>query len=525
MSAPRRWIRALLSLALLVSFAPTDHAHAQGLERLLMPGRVIDGHADTENECGACHDADSDAAVAALCTSCHEDIGFDRENGEGFHGRMPAATQAECITCHTDHEGRDADIVDLDGGLFDHSFTDFELTFAHAQAPCESCHAPDERHREAPTACVDCHRDQDVHEGSLGDDCGSCHNAERWSTYEFDHSSTGYTLTGGHASANCSDCHRNNRYENTPRSCGTCHAIDDVHKGANGPACGDCHSTSTWSSIGFDHEMETGFALVDGHGGLGCNDCHRREDHKDDFSIGCTACHAADDSHQGRHGIECDTCHVPTTWADASFDHDETGFSLIGAHQPLRCNDCHANDLTEPLSPDCGSCHRFDDVHAGQLGNACGDCHAQSDWLEPIVFDHDLSTFPLTGLHATVACGSCHESPRFADAPTTCIDCHRDDDAHDGSLGPQCGDCHSTNGWTMTVFDHDLHTLFPLTEGHAGVACESCHRDPDGDPGNVPRTCGGCHATDDVHDGQFGTQCGTCHTTSTFGEIRKLEGG
>jgi hypothetical protein len=331
-------------------------------------------------------------------------------------------------------------------------------------------------------------------------------------------------LTGGHEEVACGDCHRNNQFENAPRACVTCHAIDDTHAGSNGNACSDCHSTSAWSTIGFDHALKTGFALVAGHGSLTCNDCHKREDNKDDFSAGCVGCHASDDSHQGRHGVECGDCHEPTEWPQAHFNHDSTGFSLVDAHERLRCNSCHTQEISVALDSSCGSCHQFDDTHAGQLGSSCGSCHTQLDWNNSIAFDHDLSSFPLTGLHATVACGACHSSSRFADAPSACIDCHGGDDVHEGSLGKACGSCHTSNGWTLTVFDHDEHTDFPLQEGHANVPCTACHIDAANNPGNVPSTCGGCHTTDDVHDGQFSVNCGSCHTISSFDQIKRLTG-
>ena len=63
-------------------------AFASGLETLLMPGRVIEGHAEIEKDCNACHDTRSEQATAQLCTSCHEDIGIDRKGSKGFHGRF-----------------------------------------------------------------------------------------------------------------------------------------------------------------------------------------------------------------------------------------------------------------------------------------------------------------------------------------------------------------------------------------------------------------------------------------------------
>lgn len=506
-----------LSLAWLAAMPAV--ANAQILEKLVMPGRVIEGHADIEADCGACHDADSDAARTSLCTSCHEDVGEHRESGTGFHGLFPPARTSECVSCHTDHEGRDADIVQLNSGVFDHEFTNFPLGGSHATAACGDCHTPNTEYHAALQGCNDCHADDDVHEGTLGRSCGSCHGDVAWQGAEFDHAATGYPLTGAHLKTACSDCHQNNQYESTPRSCNSCHAIDDVHVGFNGPRCQDCHSTATWRTVEFRHFEETGFALSDGHANLACTDCHRRDDYKDTFANGCVDCHAADDDHQGRNGSDCGSCHQPTVWPDSLFDHAETGFRLVEAHEALNCSACHKAEHAKDVPETCSGCHAMDDSHGGQMQVECSNCHTQTSWLASIRFDHDLSSFPLTGLHATVACGSCHESNRFLDAGTECTSCHAKDDVHEGALGSACKSCHTSNGWTATVFDHNVSTNFPLEGQHAGLACGDCHRSTTANADDVPSTCGGCHATDDVHDGQFGTNCGQCHQPASFHEV------
>ena len=504
-----------------LTLVSTDTA-AQILEKLVMPGRVVEAHADIESDCGACHAAETDEAVSSLCVACHEDVGADVAAHTGFHGRFAPARNSECIACHTDHEGRDADIVGLHAGVFDHAYTDFPLGGSHAAAACGDCHASGDAHHEAPTSCGSCHADDDVHDGKLGEDCGSCHSERDWIDYEFDHASTGYPLTGAHASTACADCHQNNSFTDTPRSCNSCHAIDDVHAGSKGTLCQDCHTTATWQSIGFDHFQETGFALLDGHSGLACTDCHSREDYKDPFPNGCVDCHRPDDDHQGRNGDDCASCHVPTYWADSRFDHGDTGFHLVEAHADLNCSACHKASTAAEVANTCSDCHAMDDSHGGQMQAECSTCHTQTAWHSSVNFDHDLSSFPLTGLHAVVSCGACHESNRFLDAEPNCVSCHEDDDAHEGTLGPDCASCHTSNGWTVTVFDHDLHTRFPLEGRHDGLACTDCHKTSAASASDVPSTCGGCHAKDDVHDGQFGGDCGQCHNVNSFGEVESL---
>ena len=504
----------------LLALCAAESAMAQGLNRLVMPGRVVEGHAEFESDCAACHVDDSSNAtdMDALCTACHEDVGEDRLTGRGFHGRFPAADSSSCVSCHTDHEGRDADIVPDTAGFFSHEFTDFPLTGAHETADCSGCHLPDTRTRDASTECVDCHLDDDVHDGQLGAECAGCHETDTWSEWEFDHASIGYALTGGHADVTCVDCHGGNNFTGTPTSCGSCHAVDDVHGGSNGASCGDCHTTGTWANLNFNHAAETGFALSDGHSGLECQDCHTREDFKDGLTSACAGCHLADDDHQGRNGDQCADCHVTTEWSESLFAHADTGFVLHDAHQDLQCGACHKSSTTTALPTDCGGCHSLDDNHMGQLGGDCAACHSQTEWHANIAFDHDLSDFPLMGMHAAASCDSCHSSQRFHDAPTDCVSCHADDDVHGGALGTECGDCHTSNEWPVAEFDHGEVTGFTLDGAHDGLTCSSCHSSSTA-VGDVPSTCGGCHAADDIHQGQFGMQCQQCHNSTSFSDV------
>ncbi len=512
---------SVFGLALL-ALSTVAEAQVPGLEKLVMPGRVIQGHAEIEGDCAACHDRQSELAQADLCVECHEEVGKDRNDRTGFHGIFAAAQRSECVVCHTDHEGRGADIVPVDAGIFDHSFSDFPLAAAHLSVSCGDCHAPDEKHRAASSDCVSCHVDDDVHAGSLGAECQDCHNEQGWSDTGFDHDTVGYRLTGGHASVECVDCHRGNVYEGTPTQCISCHAVDDVHGGGNGTACHDCHSTATWRNIGFDHFGETGFALEDGHGGLNCQDCHTREDFKDGLESACAGCHLSEDDHQGRNGTECETCHLATGWSDSVFDHGETNFALHDSHSGLHCSACHKDSAGVSLPLTCAGCHSLDDSHGGQLGEDCGACHRQTEWHDSVAFDHDLSPFPLTGLHAATPCAGCHESNAFKDAPDECIGCHADDDVHRGSLGSDCGACHTSNAWSVAMFDHDAQTRFALEGAHAEVPCSGCHRDSSANVSDVPTSCGGCHQADDVHAGQFGLSCGDCHNSSVFSDVKSL---
>ncbi|MEM1260901.1 MAG: cytochrome c3 family protein [Pseudomonadota bacterium] len=509
--------RLVVAGLLAVAFAAPAHAQ---LSRLVMPGKTVEAHAEFENDCGACHSGNSEAVQDALCLDCHTAVGTDIETEQGFHGRFEAAVRNTCVSCHSDHLGRDADIVGLDGGTFTHRFTDFPLAGAHASAPCGACHTPSTPHRDASTACVDCHRDDDAHRGGLGESCGDCHDSLLWSNVTFDHSAFGFNLVGGHAGVACQDCHRDYQFDQAPTSCNGCHAVDDVHAGSKGSNCGSCHSVNTWSGISFNHFAETGFALTAGHGGLACEACHSQPDYKDAESD-CVSCHAADDHHQGRNGAVCNDCHNTTAWSNYDFDHASTGFDLVGQHADVTCTGCHREAKAADAPTECIGCHVADDVHTGQLGTDCASCHEASGWAASLSFDHDLSAFPLIGLHATTACGACHESHRFHDAGTACIDCHANDDPHEGSLGENCASCHNANDWGVWSFDHNTQTDFPLTGSHASTDCGGCHGDPDVALSATPTECVACHRRDDPHGGEFGPRCDQCHTTGSFSERRQ----
>ena len=52
-------------------------ALAQSLEGVLMPGKVITGHAKVEDQCVKCHIRFDKAAQDRLCLDCHKDVARD----------------------------------------------------------------------------------------------------------------------------------------------------------------------------------------------------------------------------------------------------------------------------------------------------------------------------------------------------------------------------------------------------------------------------------------------------------------
>jgi hypothetical protein len=499
-------------------------AHAQ-IETLVMPGQVIEGHAEYENQCSMCHQKFERRKQRALCLDCHEDIAADIEKPAGFHGRSRRTRSAPCATCHTDHEGRDADIVQLDETDFDHDFTDFPLLGKHAENECSACHAADEKHRDAPTECYACHEEDDSHGGTLGTKCGDCHSPVEWQDVEFDHDTTGYPLIGKHLEPACLDCHEDNTFQNTPTACYDCHAEDDAHEGRSGNECGNCHSPKGWDDTSFDHNRDTDFILDGKHAEQNCDGCHSEDPFSDDLDTACISCHLENDNHDGHFGENCDTCHATSGWAEVRFDHEQTaGYALIGAHAEVECTACHIEPIFDvELARDCLACHEDDDAHEGSQGTECLDCHNEASWKDDVFFDHDLTRFPLLGKHVETDCGECHESHVFRDAAEDCIGCHRENDSHEGRFGENCAHCHNPVDWQQWQFDHDTQTNFPLDGAHAVVACEGCHRQSLDAQTRLGQNCADCHRSDDIHDGEFGPDCGRCHTADSFRDVRSIQ--
>ncbi len=185
---------------------------------------------------------------------------------------------------------------------------------------------------------------------------------------------------------------------------------------------------------------------------------------------------------------DCSLCHEPGGWdrirADFQFDHGrETGVELSGAHRDAQCLRCH-NDRG-PVGTfarrGCAGCH--EDVHRGQLGRQCSQCHGENDWLPHGQFAmHNSTRFPLVGAHTAVACFRCHPGAQvgnFSRAPVRCRACHKRDLAraaspdHSAAGFPQtCETCHDMNSWQGASFNH----TFRIASGpHRRYGCAECH--------------------------------------------------
>jgi hypothetical protein len=532
----------------------------------LSPGELYKGHADLEGmfNCTQCHSLGK-KIDENKCLACHELLQSRINQNLGYHVSEEVKNKA-CITCHSDHHGRNFDITRFDVNAFNHYKTGYELEGAHVEQDCKACHKPENisdpevlnksfTYLGLDTKCLSCH--DDFHQGSLSEDCASCHSFDAFApANNFDHSDTRFPLKGKHEAVDCRLCHKESEsagslgisiFEGIPfASCTSCH--DDEHKGRFGSSCTQCHTEDSFQTfIGdgrFNHNV-TSFPLKGKHKSVSCVACHTQGTHSStpfneynelkDYA--CTECHQ--DVHEGKFGNQCTECHSENAWKVGDdmdgFDHNLTAFPLEGLHKTVDCRSCHTTNLVDPLPFNtCTACH--DDAHSNQLMvgddiRDCGDCHRVSGF-ENSTFDivqHNDGPFPLNGAHLATPCISCHmiqDEWRFKDIGITCVDCHEDIHARvlDSQFYPDndCTACHSENRWTDVTFDHSS-TTFKLEGAHMEVDCRGCHFEEVGTDfvqqfTGLSHDCSSCHM--DNHGGQFTrdglTNCKECHNASTW---------
>jgi hypothetical protein len=510
---------------MIVMLLGTLPSTAVDLESLVSPGPLSAIHAGEADQCADCHARFDREAQNPLCLECHEPIEQDQKQRSGFHGRLDPANETPCRACHGEHRGADAPISTLVPESFDHDRTDMPLLGAHTSVACSACHEDGQPRRSAPSGCVDCHRESDPHEGRLGAECAGCHEPRAWSDTRFDHAKTRFPLEGAHDRVACALCHPAERFEQTPMACVDCHRIDDAHRGQLGSKCGECHLPRSWKDPGFDHRRETGFGLDGRHAKVNCQKCHLLPPTEQKLQVTCIACHREDDDHAGRMDTRCERCHDPRAWSPSRFDHSrDTQWALHGRHEQLACNLCHLaaiDDATGSTPTRCAECHQSVDVHDGSLDAGCERCHGTRSWRSSIRFDHELTRFPLLGLHRLATCEECHATHRFGEAEERCVDCHAEIDEHDKRLGGSCETCHNPNAWNRWQFDHERQTRFSLRGRHVELSCVACHREPTEGAIDLTTQCRGCHLNDSRHAGSFGRDCERCHVEESWETIRE----
>jgi hypothetical protein len=413
--------------------------------------------------------------------------------------------------------------------------------------------------------CLACHAD--THRGQFSGSCLGCHVMDGWKpASKFDHNTAKYVLTGLHQKVECAKCHKKEpgdfvRYTGLHfGSCSSCHR--DPHEGRFRETCESCHATGSWKQVApghFDHAT-TRFPLLGRHATVKCDACHagRKGDTGETLKIAhfsrCSDCHA--DAHAGQFADRkdkgaCESCHNVEGFAPSTYPtdlHQRTRFPLSGEHLAIPCRVCHAAQPIPAKSPwrfrwanieRCESCHK--DPHKKQFESSapsgCSMCHSAGGWRN-VHFSHEQTRFPLRGKHLELACIQCHlitgsvsegkgipvadtvgtlpDAPKRLlrwKGPVDCTTCHPD--VHRGQFvrktANRCESCHTTLAWDKLIFSHET-TAFPLTGGHAQVACVKCHLVADRGTVRERRVYSGTP-----------TQCSDCHVSAK--EKQKKIGG
>lgn len=492
-------------------------------------------------ECTSCHGRDEEG-MDEKCLDCHKDIRWLKRAGRGLH----AYEDGNCASCHPEHGGENLSLIDWgDNGPdgFDHRRTGYRLAGKHAAQECRACHQQklqvsdvtklSPRRSRARSfvglepVCASCH--EDVHRGTLGNTCQTCHDSAGWRPAPgFQHAATEYALTGRHAEVTCLKCHAPER--------------SDANKGGGA-------SLVVFSPLRFAE---------------------------------CTNCH--DDPHRQRLGTNCSSCHDTEGFRqvkERTFDHARTRYPLEGRHASVACAKCHRAPLPRGAAGDawgrerrlrpphdlCADCHGDD--HGGQLAarqdqGECGSCHKVEGWSPSTygVDAHARLELALEGRHADIKCDACHlrnsegisggVSPEalgrarvaLAVLDPSCASCHVE--PHEGRFSaggvrekPEgCLTCHDMSRFSPSRIDVDAHRGlgYPIEGAHRDLRCDQCHaelshRRPSSSllraglpvsplPFDKERQeCKSCH--ENPHRDQFagrrdGDRCESCHGQGHF---------
>jgi nitrate/TMAO reductase-like tetraheme cytochrome c subunit len=349
-------------------------------------------------DCAACHRGQQPYEyknTPAECGNCH----LSTYLGTTSPNHVQAGFSRRCEDCHN------ITSPTWHSATFSHPAS-FPLQAGHASLTCSRCHSGG-TYTGLSTACVSCHQkdyaattNPNHTSGHFPTTCENCHTITSWRPAKFDHSQTGFPLTGAHVRVDCAQCHPGGRYTGTPMDCYSCHRADyngttnPNHQASSFPTqCQACHNTGAWKPASFDHNA-TRFPLTGAHTGVACAQCHPGGRYKG-TPTDCYSCHQAsynattNPNHQAAgFPIQCQSCHTTSAWRPATFDHDGRYFPIYsGKHrgQWSSCTDCHVT-AGNYKAFECIFCHAHsnkadvDNKHKGvsgysYTGAACYRCH------------------------------------------------------------------------------------------------------------------------------------------------------
>ncbi len=303
---------------------------------------------------------------------------------------------------------------------------------------------------------------------------------------DFNHMTTGFVLSGGHATAACESCHVGGVFKGTPKACDSCHALgrrivatpkSTSHLVTDAP-CETCHfNTSTFLGARYNHGT-----AIPGQ----CTTCHNAR-----IAAGKPNSHNI-----GKKATDsCDHCHRSSAFLPASWNH-------IGV-APGTCTSCHVvggqSSISKPAS------HTPPAIKGI---NQCDDCHSFVGWL-PARFKHNTGAACSSCHNGSIAMGPRADHPGFPGWPTECNQCHFNTISFLGALGAKpanhipynagaaCTACHLGVGVTAT--GAALHA-------NVVTACKTCHNKPTPYLGRMKTMTLGNHQGSNA-----GQDCTSCH--------------
>jgi hypothetical protein len=535
-------------------------------EGQLSPGALSNQHSNLEgmSNCTQCHVLGNKVSNEK-CLVCHSEIKSRIDIQKGYHSSATVKGK-QCFECHSEHNGKNFQIIRFDTTKFDHSLTGFPLSVPHAKKDCKECHSikhiADQKIKDkkfsylgVSSECLNCH--VDYHQKELSAVCLNCHLPDSFKpASKFSHETTRFRLLGKHKELDCSKCHKvevnqGKKFQKFRgiqfANCGDCHK--DPHQNQYGESCNKCHNEESFyvikGSKDFDHS-KTQFPLVGKHKSVDCLKCHKVrtiegrqvQEFKGVDHSNCTSCHK--DPHQNKFGQNCSQCHNEESFkvvnVTKDFDHNKTGFKLEEKHLTVSCQACHKTNFAVPLNHNsCTDCHA--DYHKKQfekngISPDCSQCHSVKGFkLFSFSFEqHKLGKFPLLGAHEATPCTDCHKKQKdwnFKDIGINCNDCHKDIHLNiiPAKFYPKadCRVCHNEGRWSDINFNHS-RTDFSLTGAHNSTECKACHfkKDSNGMTNQkftgLSKNCSACHT--DNHFKQFekngNTDCTSCHTSENW---------
>jgi hypothetical protein len=272
-------------------------------------------------------------------------------------------------------------------------------------------------------------------------------------------------------------------------ACAECHG--EVQFGSdNSSFCANssCHGRA-WPSVDLNAAFPHPIALEGSHAEALCSDCHKGEA-KPEFK--CSNCHQPP---QATHfGDECETCHTPAGFGQATMAGFQHPVALEGKHAALECVACHAEGKT--LTYECSACHQ--PPSATHFGPNCDTCHTP-EGFEGATLAPELHPVPLVGAHQRATCSVCHaEGQRVPEY--VCSNCHKPPEGH---FPDACDTCHTPEGWPQSAsaltqaspeIPHPLEGMADCTPCHAAGKIEPA---PANHAQFVLEQCTLCHKAED----------------------------